>query len=467
MLVTFSVSNFRSFNEERTFSMVASKRFTDHPDHARLIPKADESVLRAAAVYGPNAAGKSNLVKALSFLKEFVLGGRRRDSGTGRERFRLAATQETPTSFDLQYLADGRLYRYQLSLNDEEVTQESLAEVINCRERTVFERTTDDGIVDVRVEAADASPKLKALATVGGPAKRAFAQTIWGNLDQREFGEELLGLLQWLSAQRVMSFESDSFLRLMARSPELRAFVAGFLRDASTGVQSLNIRRERLGSAGDVARKTFRTVRPTHTAQEAEWIKSQEPSDAEAIVLEGTSVFEGLLSGALGQVIEADPDGQLHRLSLDLLHQSEELKAERFEVSDESDGTARLLELLPALHHAKSQPSVLMIDELDRSLHPMLARQFVETFLRECGGQPSQLIFTTHDTNLLDLDLLRRDEIWFAEKDPAGATHLYSLSDFQVRQDLDIRKNYLRGRFGAIPFLGGFDRLADRPADKP
>ncbi|HKT50165.1 MAG TPA: AAA family ATPase, partial [Candidatus Angelobacter sp.] len=106
-------------------------------------------------------------------------------------------------------------------------------------------------------------------------------------------------------------------------------------------------------------------------------------------------------------------------------------------------------------------PAVYFIDEIDRSLHPILIWKFLEYFLRSCKEGRQQVILTTHESNLLDLALLRRDEIWFAEKDDKGATRLYSLSDFKVRKDLEIRKHYLQGRFGAVPFLGGLDRLLE------
>ena len=128
-------------------------------------------------------------------------------------------------------------------------------------------------------------------------------------------------------------------------------------------------------------------------------------------------------------------------------------------LGDESDGTRRLLNLLPVLRPTAFSGTVFVIDEIDRSLHPILVKEFVEFFLKSSTGEFRQLILTTQESNLLDQDLLRRDEIWFAEKDQAGATRLYSLLDFKVRNDLEIRKHYLQGRFGAIPFLGDMDAL--------
>ena len=121
--------------------------------------------------------------------------------------------------------------------------------------------------------------------------------------------------------------------------------------------------------------------------------------------------------------------------------------------SEESDGTQRLTHLLPALHFtAQDAPMVFVIDEIDRSLHPLLAKGFVRAFLAACASKGSQLICTTHELAFMDLDLLRRDEIWFASKKlPEGSTELYSLADYKVRTDLKIDKAYLQGRFEAIP----------------
>jgi AAA15 family ATPase/GTPase len=143
-------------------------------------------------------------------------------------------------------------------------------------------------------------------------------------------------------------------------------------------------------------------------------------------------------------------------------HRHETQKEVILELADESDGTRRLLDLMPALYMLKTDTAVYFIDEIDRSMHPMLVYKFLEYFLSICKHAPCQIIVTTHESHLLDLDLLRRDEIWFAEKDRAGATNLYSLTDFNVRKDLHIQKGYLEGRFGAVPFLGDIDRLIEK-----
>jgi len=174
----------------------------------------------------------------------------------------------------------------------------------------------------------------------------------------------------------------------------------------------------------------------------------------------GETAEDGTAVAARGDGEEFLLEGKrYYRITVQSAHKDQNEKVTPFGLSEESDGTRRLLSLIPALYHLQNSIGVYFIDEIDRSLHPILVWKFLEFFLR-AGGR--QIIFTTHESNLLDLDLLRRDEIWFAEKDDKAATHLYSLMDFKVRNDLEIRKHYLQGRFGAIPFLGNLDRLIEK-----
>jgi AAA15 family ATPase/GTPase len=160
-------------------------------------------------------------------------------------------------------------------------------------------------------------------------------------------------------------------------------------------------------------------------------------------------------------ILTPGPHGEPLLVSLLPLHRAAGGHSVKFEMWEESEGTQRLIHLLSFLFALKKGPEqVFVVDELDRRLHPLLSRLLIQTILAaEDRGRHNQIIFTTHDTNLLDLDLLRRDEIWFAEKDAGGASHLYSLAEFRTRADLKIEKGYLNGRFGAIPFIGDVHRL--------
>lgn len=146
--------------------------------------------------------------------------------------------------------------------------------------------------------------------------------------------------------------------------------------------------------------------------------------------------------------------GQLSLIQLKTQHRHEDGHLIDFTIEEESEGTQRLINLVPCIFLLKEETEkVIFLDELDRRLHPLLSRCFVQAAI-DCREKSNQLIFTTHDTNLLDLDLLRRDEIWFVEKNQQSVSNLYSLAEFKIRPDLKIEKGYLNGRFGAIPFFG-------------
>lgn len=129
-----------------------------------------------------------------------------------------------------------------------------------------------------------------------------------------------------------------------------------------------------------------------------------------------------------------------------------------FDLGDESDGTIRLLDFVPALKDVISKRKVFIVDEIERSIHPLLIKKLVGKFSLD-ENSTGQLIFTTHESNLLDQELFRQDEIWFVEKDKAGSSDLYSLSEFKEHKSIDIQKGYLSGRYGSIPFMGNLEDL--------
>jgi AAA15 family ATPase/GTPase len=452
MIVSFSVSNFRSFSEEETISLVASNRLSGtHDDHAVPIPDSKEKVLRTAVLYGANGAGKSNLFKALQYLKSVALELSERDSGTGREPFRFRGSRDAPSSFDLQFIAGDKLYRFGLKVDDEWINEEWLFQIVGNRQKLLYERTTDEnGEVVIDAEGVkSAGEKLKALMKVGGPQNQSFLATVNGILGARDLGEELGHVLAWFKNGLNLIAPDQSFGplgHLLDQDPDFRSFASSYLKSASTGVDSLEVLKEEI-SEDEVRRLLPETLFRGVTAGKIGTVRVRMPGGPEILVdRKGENFF--------------------YQISIQAAHEQEAGKVVRLRMTEESDGTRRLLDLIPALHRLRTTAAVYVIDEIDRSLHPMLVREFLDSFLKSRDGGGRQIIATTHESNLLDQDLLRRDEIWFAEKDQSAATRLYSLADFKVRNDLEIRKHYLQGRFGAVPFLGNLDNLlaeTDRP----
>lgn len=324
-----------------------------------------------------------------------------------------------PSTFDLQFVSNQSLYHFGFSVDDQRIVEEWLVRVIGNTETPIYERRTSaDGRVEV--EAPDLkkeSEKLAALVTLGGPENQSFLATARASLRPQDLGAALTDVIGWLDTSLTLVGPVSRPLMLgnwLAMEPEFRDFASGFLSASATGVDSI-----RAGQACSAA-----------------------PGGADLFEMDGRG-------------------GHCYRIAIQAIHGHAPEKEIAFELAEEFDGTRRLLSLMPALHQMSRGSAVLIIAESCRSMHPMLVYKRIEYFLNAHDARPSQLIATTHETHLLTLDLLRRDEVWFAEKDRAGATNLYSLTDFKVRNDRHIRDGYLEGRFGAVPFLGGIDRLID------
>jgi uncharacterized protein len=450
MLVSFSVSNFRSFAQEQTFSLVASGRLdATHEDHAVPIPGSDEKVLRAGVVYGANGAGKSNLFAALSYVKRIAIGIRQDGSGTGRTPFRLGHLRDQPSTFDLQFISKGNLYRFGFSVDDERVVEEWMIHVLGNREKPIYERCTDaDGRVEIDAPGLkDGSERLKALVTVGGRHNQSFLSTVRANLEPRDFGDHLSAAIEWLhNGLTLITPDSRPNLlgQYLAVHDEFRDFAGNFLKASSTGVDGLKVERT------EISKDEMRALVPDETLSQM-LTKSAEQDPLAMRLPNGRELL-----------VERQKDGDhYYQIAIQAAHRHETEKEVALELGEESDGTRRLLDLIPALYTLSQNSGVYVIDEIDRSMHPMLVYKFLEYFLRVCTTVPCQIIVTTHESHLLNLDLLRRDEIWFAEKDTTGASNLYSLTDFKVRKDLQIEKGYFEGRFGAVPFVGDLDRLIE------
>jgi AAA15 family ATPase/GTPase len=451
MIVSFSVANFRSFASEETLSLVASKRVADqHHDHAVPIPDSKEQVLRVAVLYGANGAGKSNLFNALRYMESLALNTRSRKQGTGREPFRFAELHNAPSSFDLQFIASDKLFRFGLKIDDERVIEEWLYRIINGKEKVIYERTTsEEGSVVIQGEGLkEAGPKVEALATIGGPQNQSFLATVNATLENADWGEELGDVLAWFNESLTLIAPEQyygSLAHFLDQNPGFQSFASSFLKASSTGVDHLEVEKH------EVSKEDLRKLLPSGVVSRI--LRALEEDNGGIVRLyEGTEL-----------VIERQAEDRFYAIEIQAAHEQRSGSMIKLDLGEESDGTRRLLNLLPALYDMRTRGSVYFIDEIDRSLHPILVKEFLQFFLRSCDSSCRQLIVTTHESNLLDLDLLRRDEIWFAEKDESASTRLYSLLDFKVRNDLEIRKHYLQGRFGAIPFLGNLEQLLGQP----
>jgi len=447
MLISFSVTNFRSFHEEQTLSMVASQRQPDHPDHLTPIHSLDQKLLPVAVIYGANGSGKSNLVKSLAFVQRLVVQGVQSGQSIGRQRFLFGTSDPTEASaFEVRFTAGKCSFGYGFKITDKEVLEEWLDLLTGSGEVNLFERVTSpDGLATVEAGKALTGDgfgdheKVVALAKVGVRSNQLFLAGIRETLDSNSHGPLIASVLNWFSSVVIVSADA-SFRKLaewLDQDLNFAKFAGDFLHDSSTGVDRLSVQKNEIRDPEVLQRITEGSKREG------------------ARILPSVNVGEEIL-------VEHGEGIKFLLRTIRAEHASAEGGPVELPFHEESDGTQRLTHLLPALFQLKEEHRLYVIDEIDRSLHPLLSRKFIEFFLKVCKVHGGQIIITTHESNLMDLDLLRRDELWFTEKNPKGATALYSMSDFKVRTDLKIEKGYLHGRFGAIPFLGNLDRLIEQ-----
>jgi AAA15 family ATPase/GTPase len=453
MLIRFVVENFLSFKGEAVLDMIATKdeEQTNHifkEEQGKEVP-----ILRVAALYGANASGKSNLVQAIHFAQELITKGTKGDQAIPVVPFRLDKdTLRSPSRFEFTIRYKGDIYTYGFKVSGEQVLEEWLFVTSNKREVRYFERiNTKEGKVKVEfgpsLSGKNKSSKYHGFLVFVVQGTRANQLFLTEAVDRNV--EKVKPLMDWFNnVLQVITAESIySPLEIRAhRDKPFTDFLGNFLRNAGTGIEGIT------------------TVNlPLDFDKQLQSTPEKDKQEIRDSLLKGSGVI--LSTGGKQYGVTLGEDKQPILVGLKTQHRTSDGQIELFDIEDESEGTQRLIHLIPALATSKSSEKVWIIDELDRRLHPLLSRMFVEAYL-DCGDAPQrgQMIFTTHDTNLLDSDLLRKDEVWFIEKDSGGASHLYSLAEFKIRQGLKIEKGYLNGRFGAIPFIGDACKLGWEPA---
>lgn len=420
MLIEFRVKNFRSFKESQTLSMVG----TSSRDHEKSNTfnsgfKGFERILRSAVIYGPNAAGKTNLMRAVYFMKSFVLNSASSSAGARYpySPFRLSKKMlKEPSEFEITFVQEGILYEYSFSMGPERIENELLIGHVQSQSRTrgrlFFNRAW--------------SKRLKKYEWKFGPFFKGQRST-WSD-STRDDALFLSTATQLNSPQTRPVFEwfqkklhvivggitlNESLSLKMCEEPDGKSRLLPFLREADLGIVDLDIQKEPVPMEGNV-------------------------------VLQGRTMIE---------LKQGNPTPSLVKVTLS--HISEDpAKPVGFAFEEESSGTKILFNTAGAWLNVIRNGEVLLFDEIDTNLHPKLLIFLIQKFnSKTTNPHNAQLICSTHNTSLLDRDLLRRDQFWFVEKQLTGASRLYPLTDFSPRNDELIERWYMRGRYGALPIL--------------
>lgn len=442
MLIRFIVENFLSFNKESEFSLIANKE-RRKPEH--LIRTKDISLLKTAVIYGANASGKTNLVRAIATAQGIVLRGIDKVN-TINCHYRLKELNlENPSKFIFEIKIKECYYTYGFGvlLDKNVILEEWLYEIGKSKEKKIFERYRDDA----GVHHIDIGLNL----STEGKSRFEVYKADMANSDNFLFLSELnrksistiknidpiIDVYHWFNNRLTVLFPSSKYtgLDFVGDDDELKKVFNVFLDVFKTGIS--NVVSEKV----DVENFEFSNK-----------IKSKILKDLEianTVILE----YDGKRYS-----VRKDESNKLQIQKIGLEHKTQEGEKVIFDIENESDGTQRLFDFIPALHQSLNSDKVFVIDELDRSLHSKLTYELINIFLYLTDKNESQLIVTTHESLLLDLDLLRKDEIWFIEKED-DSSKLYSLDEFKVRNDKIIRKDYLLGRYGAIPIFKSFKNI--------
>lgn len=421
----FNFGNFWSFKDEQTLNMTAAKIKSSNPllDENNIIEINDNlSLIKSKAIYGANASGKSNIIKALVTFIRIISGSVKADNILDiLEPFKLSLESlKEPTFFQLVFRIGTTKYRYGFEADENSIKSEWLFYTPKIREQNLFIRDGKD-ILKVNKKHFEEGTKFMSLL------EDDEENTIFRNnslfltsLSSFGFGKTSKKIVKSISSIMVINGLGDrKMFDIAAEALEdsnKKDFILGFLKNADIGIKDLNnieISKENLPEdIDDDFKKDFKK---------------------ENIIISSRTQFD-------------ENNNEVGNYQFILTGQ-------------ESEGTVKMFELSPFIYNALKDGRPLIIDEFDSRFHPLITKKIVELFNSKFN-EKSQLIFTTHDTNLLSSELLRRDQIDFVEKDKYGASQLYTLVEIKgIRNNASFEKDYIQGKYGAIPFLGNFSTL--------
>lgn len=445
MFIGFSVSNFLSFKTTQTMSMIASK-VARHKQH--ILMGNGKKVLKTGLIYGANAGGKSNFIKAIDFSRDIILEGLEQVD-LNKKYFRIdTSNYKVPGVFEYRLMTQsGKEYSYGIAISyaEKEIISEWLIRIEkNGSETFVFNRDiNEDGenITESEIKYENREEAIRWQVYLEDFGKNISdslkKKTILSDIAERSgkqvgIFKEILDVYNWFQSIIILFPTSQySGLNQMIEKENVRQFFSKMMQYFDTGIMSVESKQGPMDFD-----KIFEGI----PAEYAEKLKIKISNDI---------TNESVLCKVNNQIysLKKDDDGNIITTKMMQNHGNGQ---DLFEYADESDGTKRLFDLIP-LFYEHNGNRVIFIDEIDRSLHTNLTRRFLELFYKLTERDNSQLIATTHDSNLLDLDLIRQDEIWFVERVKDQSSRMYSLNRYKERYDKRVDKEYLLGRYEAVP----------------
>lgn len=451
MLVRFNVKNFLSFNtrdndKSEEFSMIAGK-VRSKKEH--IYDDGKNKLLKFAAVYGANAAGKSNLVKAIEFMQHTVVRGLP-NGHTNKYCKTSSSNKDKASYFEMEIMLDGRYYSYgyEVVLSQSRFISEWLVELnADNTEKIIFERNIEAGSYNLggTLKQKGLVDKLNIYASDICDDSTVLFLSIMNqnkkNLYQKyEKVSVIRDVFYWIKNQLDVNYPNQpisdySYLARANDVDEVCRIISAF-GTGITGFRMVDVPVEKV--LGELPQKLRQHIITDIEKKRAEIRSDKEDAEITLVMRSNADFF----------IITIDKSDKSSCQTIEFSHGTSDVL---FQLSEESDGTVRILDLLEIL--LAGENNVYIIDELDRCLHPSLSYKFVETYLQIAEERNIQLIVTTHESRLMDFDLLRRDEIWFIDKRMNGESDIYSLEEYNARFDQKIDKAYLEGRYGGVPIF--------------
>jgi len=420
MLIEFSVQNFKSISERQTLSLVASKQNELKNNIFNIEEPKSLELLKSAVIYGPNAAGKSNIIKAITSMAEIIVrsaAGYKSGDKLNVAPFRLNSERvQQPSEFEIHFIADGIRFQYGFSSTEDFIHDEWLYAFPKGRSQKWFVRQWNE---DKQIHEWDLGTSLTGEKQTWMKSTRPNAlflstavqlnsvqlKSVYDWFYYKVKFTELTGWDHEYSAMQCMSEKKDRILN--------------FLKAADVGIDDIHVTKEKF-NPNDVPDDMPPPIRELV-------IKNMQGKDE--------YIVKTLHKNEIGDLIP-------------------------FDLDDESHGTRKIFSFAGPLSHSLETGNILFIDELNDNLHPKLVEFIVKLFHDpELNKNGAQLIFTTHETSILNQDVFRRDQVWFVEKDKFKRTNLIPLSDFSPRKGREnLESSYLDGRYGALPIIGKWER---------
>ncbi|MCC8112826.1 MAG: ATP-binding protein [Bacteroidales bacterium] len=437
MLLRFVVENVLSFKEATEFNTFPSSRTHSHEWHKMQCGHVTSLCL--GAIYGANGAGKSNLLKCISMLKDLVVSGKISETiPKDGVHFKLDPSEANkPSEMAIEFYASGKVFYYHLAFSQSEVIEEELIIAGKDKDENIFCRKKD--AIEVNEEFLKEGKK----DGFGPMFMDAMNRIIKGDmLALSFFGQYYADELpivneafDWIRQLQVVlpTMRIGYLPHALDKDEGFCQLVQKLMPKLKTGIKKLTVRKEEL----------------------KEDVVSGNPALAEAIAEARRNpgvpqIMMAPQSNEISNVVVED--GKAVRKSLVAIHSSLNGKEVEMGIDSESDGTRRLIEYMPLLYGVLNKENVFIVDEIERSIHPIIIKALMET-VSESKEIKGQIIFTTHESCLLDQSIFRPDEIWFAQKDVEQATQMYPLSDYNIHKTANIENGYLNGRYGGVPFL--------------